>query len=236
MMPEEPLRLLELPERFKGVFSNVYVCIDNSGREFLFKEVKSQKVIWNELLAHRIGKVVGVSVLDFLERKNVEGKDGLVMTYMKDAPLLARYGKALNRDQLSDLQRIVLFDLLVGNRDRHAANVLVGKRLVAFDHGRVFVDKSAVGMKFVKLEVGRLLVKDYVDKIEKISAGKAVSTRDVLVNWFGFRQEDFDALKSVRDSELRNAVDSVDCPQKARDLACEHVVFRKRAFDRLSYC
>jgi hypothetical protein len=236
MVPRAPLRLVKLPEHFKGVFSNVYVCKDRSGCEFLFKEAKSQKVVLNELLAHRIAKVVGVSVLDFLERKSVEGKDGLVMTYLKGASLLAQYEKALNANQLRELQRIVVFDLLIGNRDRHSANVLVGKHLVAFDHGRVFVDKSAVGMKFVKLEVGRLLDKDYVDKLEKISAGEAVSTGDALVKWFGFRQEDFDAVKRVSDSELRRAIDSVECPQKVRDSACEYVFFRKKVFDSLSYC
>ena len=236
MIPEEPLHLVKLPVQFRGVFSNVYVCKDESGREFLFKEVKSQKVVLNELLAHRIAKVVGVPVLGFLERKTVDGKDGLVMTYLKDASLLTRYGKGLSWRQLRELQRIVVFDLLIGNRDRHSANVLAGKHLIAFDHGRVFVDKSAVGMKFVKLEIGRLLDKNYVDKLEKISAGKAVSTMDALVKWFGFRQEDVDSVKRVSDSELRRAIDSVECPQRVRDSAYEYVFFRKKVFDSLSYC
>jgi hypothetical protein len=236
MMPEEPLRLLELPELYKGVFSNVYVCEDSAGRKFLFKEVKNHSVLFNELIAHRVAKVVGIPALDFLNRMVVEGKEGLVMTYVKGAPLLSGYGKALNKSQHRDLQRIVLFDLLIGNRDRHAANIMVGERLVAFDHGRAFVDRSAIGMKFVKLELGRLLDKRYVDKIEEISSGKAVSTRDALVHWFGFHAVDVDALERISESGLRYAIDSAECPGNVRDSAFEFVIFRKKMLAGMSYC
>ena len=237
MVPKEPLRLVKLPEKFRGVFSNIYVCRDVSGKEFLFKYVKSERVVLNELLAYHIGKVAGVSVFSFLEHRVVDGKDGLLMPYLKDDVLLAKYGRRLDSGQLRKLRSIVLFDLLVGNRDRHSGNILVGtKGLVAFDHGRVFVDRSSPGIKFVKLDVGRFLDVDYVDKVHKISAGTVVSTRDFLVGQLGFSKDDFYAVKCIKDSELRRTVDTVKCPKKVRNRAYNYVAFRKKAFDTLSYC
>ena len=236
MLPREPLRLAKLPVQFKGVFSDVYVCRDASGMEFLFKHAKSEKAVLNELLAHKLAGVVGVSMPDFLESRSVDGRDGLLMTYLKDDILLAKLGGVLSRRQLRELQRIVVFDLLVGNRDRHSANVLVGEGLVAFDHGRIFIDRSSPGIKFVKLDIGRFLDEHYIDKVEKISSGTAVSTRDFLVKHLCFHQEDFDAIKRIKVSDFRRAVDGVKCSKNVRDAAYRYMVFRQNVFDTISYC
>ena len=233
---KEPLRIVKLPAKFRGIFSNVYECRDATGREFLFKHVKSGEVILNELLADSIARILDVPVLEFLERRTVEGRDGLVMAYLKRAVLLSNYDRKLNENQLRELQRIVLFDLLIGNRDRHSANVLVDGNLVAFDHARVFVDRYFSGTKFVKLDLGRFLDDNYADKIEKISAAGSVSTGKALINRLGFHEEDVKAVKEIRDSELRRAVDGVKCPEEIRDAAYGYVAFRKRVFDALSYC
>ncbi len=43
-------------------------------------------------------------------------------------------------------------------------------------------------------------------------------------------------MKRVSDSELRRAIDSVECSRRVRDSAYEYVFFRKKVFDSLSYC
>lgn len=151
-----------------------------------------------ELLVNKLAKLFDVNVMK-IKTAEIEGRKGILMDYLEHSTLLVHYKKELDKEQIKQLKKIVLFDIWIGNRDRHTANIFVNDNLTAFDHNNVF-NKSAA-RNFIKLDVGRRVNKDYVEIIEK-TLSKSFTVAQVLKK-LGFAEEDF---REINEKEIRRIV------------------------------
>lgn len=147
---------------------------------------------------NKLAKLFGVSVMN-IKSTEIGGIKGILMDYLKHSTLLVHYKKELNKEQIKQLKKIILFDIWIGNKDRHTGNIFVNDNLTAFDHDNVFNKGDA--RNFIKLDVGRKVNKDYVEVIEKI-LGKNLTATEVLKK-LGFVEEDF---KDIDEKEIRKIV------------------------------
>ena len=159
----------------------------------------------NEMLANKLAKLLDIKTLD-IKQTRIDNRDGILMDYLEDSILLMHYKKELDKNQMKQLKRIILFDLWVGNKDRHTANIFVNDNLTIFDHDNIFQKGDA--RKFIKLDMGRRLNKNYADIIENL-LDKNLTVIQILKK-LGFRKEDFIKIKDedikdmVKDDKIRN--------------------------------
>ena len=113
------------------------------------------------------------------------------MNYITKSELLMHHQKKLNKNQIQELKKIILFDIWIGNKDRHTANIFINDNLIAFDHEKIFNKGRA--RQFIKIDTGRKLNKDFVDIIEKLIDKKS-NTKDVLMK-LGFKEDDFPKIR-----------------------------------------
>lgn len=184
---------MKLVKTIKTISNIIYVYkIDNN--LFAFKPSED---VEKEILANKLAKLFLIKTLN-IKPAEMNNK-GILMPFLKEATLLTYYKKELDKRLLKQLRRIVLFDIWIGNKDRHTANVFVNEDLIAFDHDKVFQKGDA--RKFIKLDIGRKLNRDYVDIIERI-LDKNLKVKQVLKK-LDFKEEDF---IDIKDKDIKNIV------------------------------
>jgi len=188
---------MKLIKTIKTVFNEIYVY-EKDGKLVAFKPSKN---VENEILVNKLAKLFGIKILN-IQLFKINNEEGILMDYLEDSKLLM--DKKLNKKQIDQLKKIILFDVWIGNKDRHTANIFVNDDLIVFDHEKVFCNVD--GRKCIKLDVGSKLNKEYVDIIEKLLS-KNLTVKEVLVK-VGFMEEDFfkvkeeDIKRLVNDEEL----------------------------------
>ena len=160
-------------------------------------------------MANKLAKLFDIRTLEIKPAK-IEDKNGILMNYLEDSTLLIHYKKKLNEDQVNQLKRIILFDIWIGNKDRHTANIFVNDDLIIFDNDNIFQKGDA--RKFIKLDIGRKLNENYVNIIENLLDKRLTVTQ--ILEKLGFTKNDFikikdESIKSiVKDDEIRNFLTS----------------------------
>lgn len=218
----------------KGRKMNIYTCGDENG-EFLFKEIMNDLALEYELLVEKLAKILSVRTLLFLQKITIDDKTGLLMSFIHNSPLLCHYKEELNADQRKELQQIVLMDILIGNKDRHAANIFVNEHLIAFDHDKLFMGKERKSSAFIKMDVGQKLDTQYVAKMEQIIRKGQVSTATALQEYFGFKPEDMLRIKSIRDQELDSLLSSLQLDEEKKTFILDFLKYRRDNFESLAF-
>jgi hypothetical protein len=217
-----------------GRIMNLSLCRKN-GIIFIFKEIKSPFAIEYELLFQKLAKRLSMPILKSIKKGIVNGKNGFFMSYLTDATLLCHHKKKLTKQQKRELQRIILLDILVANKDRHTANVFLNKHLIPLDHDRILNGKERPASAFVKIGIGRMIDTNYVDKLENIGQKGKVSTKSALLDYFRFKQKDLDAIRSLKDIELSAIVSSLKLPNKEKLRILSFLKYRRDNFYSLKY-
>lgn len=230
MKPQGKLKIMASPKKWQGIFSNIHICQDEAGAQFLFKEVIDQNVIFNELVAHRLAPLANVNVLEYLEPVTIENRTGLAMSYLKDAILPSNYKRRLSQTQHRALQKIVLFDLWIGNRDRHTANILIKNgQLIAFDHEKILLWKEAPAIKFIKLNLGLILDPRYLKKLTELQT-TPVQACQALVNWFGFNPADLEKIQQIKNQQIFSAL------KELNGSVFSYLCFRRDNLAKINFC
>jgi len=189
---------MEFIKTIKTTSSTTYIYREDE-KLFAFKPSGN---IEKEILANKLARIFGVRTLK-AEPAEIKGKKGIRTDYMETGILLS-CKKELNKTQIQELKKIILFDIFVGNKDRHTANIFANEHLTAFDHDKIFSRGNA--RKFIKLDIGRKLREDFIDIIEKL-VDKKLSIKNVLIK-LGFKEKDFpkmkreDIINIVKDKQL----------------------------------
>ena len=181
------MRLIKQLKDSKGRNMDLYLC-KHDNKDFLFKEIKNDIIIEYELLMQKLARKLSVTTLKFLRKAAVNNKKGILMSYLRSPVLLCDYKHDLNKKQKRELQRIILLDILAGNKDRHTANLFVNRHIIAFDHDKILKGKTRKSSAFIKLDVGKKLDKDYIEKVEDIIKKGGISTKAALLKYFGFNE------------------------------------------------
>lgn len=205
---------MELIRTIKTTSSITYIYKEGK-KLFAFKPLRN---IEKEILANKLAKIFGIRTLK-AEPAEIKGEKGIRTDYMEKSILLADYKKELNKTQIQELKRIILFDILVGNKDRHTANIFVNDHLIAFDHEKIF--SKGMARKFIKIDVGIKLRKDFVDIMENL-VEKELSVKDVLIK-LGFKENDFSKIKK---GSIRNIVKD----EQLLEFLCSRTDFSKIQF------
>ena len=204
----------------------LYLCRQDE-KTLLFKEINDSKIIQYELLVQKLAEKLSVRTLKLY---SIQGK-GILMDYHKDSILLCNYRHGLNPTQKRGLQRIVLLDLLIGNKDRHTANMFVNEHLTAFDHDKILRDIARPSSAFVKLDVGKKLDTDYLEKVEQILQKGNISTKTALLEYFGFNEEDIAMIKTLQDKEIALIVNSLRFSESEKKRIISFLIYRRDNFD-----
>jgi len=190
---------MKLIKTIKTANNIIYIYKINN-KLFAFKPSEN---IEREILVNKLAKLFKIKTLR-IKLLKIDNKKGILMDYLKEGMLLTNYNRELNINQIKQLKKIILFDIWIGNKDRHTGNIFVGNNLTVFDHENVFNKEYA--RKFVKLDIGRRLNKNYVEIIEKI-LDKNLTVVQVLKK-LGFTKKDFinleekDIKKIIKDKDL----------------------------------
>lgn len=190
---------MKLIKTIKTVSNIIYIYEINNNL-FAFKPSKNSE---KEILANKLANLFGIKTLETKPVK-IGNCDGILMNYLENSTLLTNYKNKLNKNQMKQLKKIILFDIWICNKDRHTANVFINNDLIIFDHDNIFQDGDA--RKFIKLDMGRKLNKNYVDIIENL-LDKDLTAVQVLKK-LGFTHEDFIKIKDedikdiVKDNEI----------------------------------
>ncbi len=183
---------MELIKTIKTISNIIYIYkIDNDLLAF-----KPSKNIEKEILANKLAKLFNIDTLD-IRPAEINNKEGILMPYLKDSSLLMLYKRELDKKQIRQLKRIILFDIWIGNKDRHTANIFVNHNLTIFDHEKIFQGGNA--RNFIKLDIGRKLDKDYVSIIENL-LDKDLTAMQALKR-LNFGKEDF---VNINDEDIKN--------------------------------
>jgi hypothetical protein len=110
--------IMKLIKTIKTAYNILYIYKTNNNL-FAFKPSKNIK---NEMLANKLAKLFNIKTLKIKPFK-IKNKKGILMNYLKDSSLLMYYRKQLNKKQIDQLKRIILFDIWIENKDRHTANI-----------------------------------------------------------------------------------------------------------------
>lgn len=195
--------------------SNEIFIYNFKGKTIVFKPSDD---VEKELLVNKLAKLFDINVMK-IKKAEIEGRKGILMDYLEHSILLVHYKKELNKEQIKQLKRIVLFDIWIGNKDRHTANIFVNDNLIAFDHDNVF--NKSVARNFIKLDVGRRVNKDYVEIIEKILS-RSFTVVQVLKK-LGFVEEDF---REIDEKDIRRTV---------IDKSLSEFLISRRDFNRIRF-
>ena len=228
------MRITQQLHDSKGRKMNMYLCTDEVN-EFLFKEILNDTAIEYEMLVQELAKKIGVKTLPFLQKIDLDNKKGLLMSFLQDSLLLCHSTAELNTNQKKELQKIILMDLLVGNKDRHAANLFINTHITAFDHDRLFIGKERKSSAFVKLEIGKKMDKQYIPKLEQIIHKGNISTATALLDYFEFDQKDIINIKSLSDQDFYFVVNSLQLDENRKMSILEFLKYRRDNFDSLRY-
>ena len=218
---------------FQGIKSKISVYKN----KFLFKEIRENgSRIQYELIAQKLGKLAKINVLRFLKEKKLKGKKGLSMNDEKEAVLLQFFKRNLNNEQKRQLKKIILFDIWIGNSDRHTANILVSKnKLIIFDHETLF-KSSQNGSSFIKLDLGKRLDKDYINKIEKLIASQSrFNIKKVLIKRFNFKNDDFNNIKNIDSKKIKQIIKNSNLNKQEKEEIYKYLIFRKENFDKMIF-
>jgi len=192
--------MLKLIKTIKTVSNIIYVYQEGK-KLYAFKPTKH---VEKELLANKLASLLHIKTLR-IRSAQINHKKGILMDYLQDCLLLMDY-KELSKEQIRQLKKIIIFDIWIGNKDRHTANILSNHDLTILDHEKIF--QEGKGRSFIKLDLGIKFRKDYVDIIENL-LDKSLTTKQVLTR-LGFVQRDFisiqeDDIKNiVKDPKIRN--------------------------------
>ena len=205
---------MKLIETIKTSHNLIFIYEENS-KTFAFKPSEN---VEKEILANKLGRIFGIKTLE-VEPVEIEGVKGTRMEYRAKSMLLTYYKKKLNKAQLDELKKIILFDIWTGNKDRHTANIFVNSHLIAFDHEKIFNEARAG--QCIKLDTGRRLRKDFIDIIEKL-VDKKLAAKDALMK-IGFKKNDFPIVD-------RRDVESIVKDKKISEFLCSRADFGRIEF------
>lgn len=185
---------MELIKTIKTISNIIYIYkIENDLLAF-----KPSKNIEKEILANKLAKLFNIGTLD-IKPAEINNKEGILMPYLKDSSLLMHYKKEMDKNQMRQLKRIILFDIWIGNKDRHAANIFVNHNLTIFDHEKIF--QSGNARNFIKMDIGRKLDKNYVNIIENLLDNDLTAMQ--VLKRLNFGKEDF---VNIKDEDVKNIV------------------------------
>jgi len=179
--------------------NNIIYIYKINNKLFAFKPSENTE---REILANKLARLFRIKTLK-IKPFEIDNKKGIIMNYLKEGILLTNYSKELNIYQIKQLKRIILFDIWIGNKDRHTGNIFVSNNLTIFDHENIFNKDNA--RKSIKLDIGRRLNKNYVEIIEKI-LDKNLTVVQVLKK-LGFTKKDFINLE---EKDVRKIVKNKD--------------------------
>lgn len=158
-------------------------------------------MIQNEILTWNLLPFANVQRIPYLAKCFLNNKTGLLLTYVEDVVLLNQR-KRVTKLQWRELQRIVLFDIWIGNKDRHAANILLyNHHLIAFDHGRILETIDATA-ECIKLDIGSKFYNGWPDILNRLKGMRVGEALQVL----GFRREDIQRIENISEMDLRKSV------------------------------
>ena len=120
-----------------GVTESSFIELKDDGKG-VFKTIDYQ----NERAAYLVDRFLDFGLTPPTVIRSHEGKTGSVQEFVADAPTRSELG--MREDKFvekykSQLMEMWIFDVIIGNTDRHSGNFLIkDDRLYAIDHGRGF--------------------------------------------------------------------------------------------------
>lgn len=145
---------------------------------------RSATLAMREVLGGRVDDELGIDLTTpVLYMKNSQYGDGAAMGFVENAVKYPQYGNpsAVGR---SDMARLALLDVVIGNLDRHRNNILVtpDNQIHAIDHGYAFgVTKAGDYLRSWPLyqikagDMPKAMQTSYADKLAKANWSKVLS-------------------------------------------------------------
>ncbi|MBI3032028.1 hypothetical protein HYY69_01025 [Candidatus Woesearchaeota archaeon] len=176
-----------------------------NGKILLFKELTKEE-IGNEVLVRDLAKMMSIDFFDVFESPIIDQKQGILMDYYNLSKTLYNISD-LHEKQIKKLKRIIILDLIIGNKDRHSANIIVYQdKLIPIDHTKLF-SEDKISSGFIKLDVGRKLDHLYIEKIESMLQNTIrISVKNALQTYFNFSDEDFNTISLINTSTLKEII------------------------------
>lgn len=168
----------------------------------IFKRLNKEEIS-KEILCVKLAQLLRINTVNQI--KNYKNK-GVIIRYLPNSKTLYKTKKLTNK-QIKELKKIILFDIWIGNKDRHSANILLFRnKLIAIDHTKV-LHLNETAIKYIKLDVGRRIDKDYVEKIEQIlNKHEQLNLKYALCRYFGFNYSYFRYIKNIKDEDINKIV------------------------------
>ncbi len=211
---------------------NLYIYqVDN--KKFLFKELNHEHIGY-ELLIRDLAKLMHIDFFNCFEAKTINNSQGIIMDYCEFSETLYNF-PVITNEQLEKLKIIMLLDLIVGNKDRHTANILIyHHKMIPIDHTKLF-SKDKLCSTLIKLDVGRKLDQEYAEKIENIlQDGKKLSVKTALQTHLGFSEEQFKEINQLDTSKLKEIV-MKNSFIKDKNLSYEYILMRIKNLGELGF-
>lgn len=199
-----------------GTRDKVVVENPEDGALYYFKTSLRKKVIdykyefWSEIIASEIGSVLKLNILHY------DVADKSAYTFQAIEGLLQN--RFENEDFIKDIIKIIVFDSIIGNEDRHQENwsIIVTNKLVGksslfgrkkavpettYSFAPIYDSGSSLGRELTDTKVGQML-KDSVQMEAYINRGQSE------IHWRGEKgkQKHFDLITKISDSGHKDTV------------------------------
>jgi hypothetical protein len=135
-----------------GINKTVLVELQEDGGA-VFKPDKRERVFKAEFAAYLVDKFIGLNLVPSTVIRNIGEEKGSVQRFIPDA----KTGASSSVDEItssysSELNKMVLLDVIIWNGDRHDENFITNKdkKFFAIDHGFAFKSRGYdIGMEYL---------------------------------------------------------------------------------------
>jgi hypothetical protein len=110
----------------------------------------------SEIAAYEVDKLLDMNVVPPAVERSVEGETGAAIMWLESIDSVKQAGGKVPSDAIwgKATRRMLMFDNLIGNPDRNAGNILIGRpgELILIDHSRAFLATDSLPQKVQRVD------------------------------------------------------------------------------------
>jgi len=131
----------------------------------------------SEIAAYELDRFLEMHVVPPAVERAIDGDTGAAIMWLEAIQSVKQTGGKVPTGPIwgKAIRRMIMFDNLIGNRDRNAGNILIGQpgELVLIDHSRAFIDDKDLPRTFERVDAelwGRLTALTRADLTRAVGA------------------------------------------------------------------
>ena len=248
------IEIVEIKNKLGNGVTIPYVVWCSDGKSYVVKfpgNPSGKRTLVNEYVSSRLCRILKLPIMDFqlinVKKENyidsmkndIEFLDGTAFgtVYDPDALPVLNPGLIAKTDNNNDAIKVLIFDLLIGNKDRNKGNLMInsyGKNLVMIDHTHVF----SLETLWDEIQLPRFYYEKFsIDNLNKFNYVNIIESLNVNEVFYKELHKFIQDVKNIKECEIKSILNDIpddwDVTEKEKKALMNYIINRFKRVDEI---